>query len=155
MVDGREQKRWNGEGLANWFGGGGGCTAFGRARAKDELDRLTKAGEGGRDPPWTPSPQTKGTIAGKTKFTVGKIWSGHFWCTNLWVPSPPLPPLLLCSDAALGEGPARALGGHGIREGEGPWGEPTGRGVWQGSGARGCPWGQRQWTEEGPGCRRG
>ena len=26
------------------------------------------------------------------RFTGGKIWRGHFWCTNFWVPSPPLPP---------------------------------------------------------------
>ena len=26
---------------------------------------------------------------GQTNFTVGKIWSGHFWYTNFWVPGPP------------------------------------------------------------------
>ena len=27
-----------------------------------------------------------------TKFTIGNMWLGHFWCTNFWVPDPP-PPL--------------------------------------------------------------
>ena len=41
----------------------------------------------GVPPPLAPPPlQTKGTIAGKTKFAMGKI------CTNFWVPDPPLPP---------------------------------------------------------------
>ena len=41
----------------------------------------------GLDPP--PPPPTKGTIVKKkTKFTDGKIWSGHFRYTNCWVPSP-------------------------------------------------------------------
>ena len=35
--------------------------------------------------------QTKVTIAGKMKFTIGKILSGHFWYTNLWVPELPPP----------------------------------------------------------------
>ena len=30
--------------------------------------------------------------SGKTKFTKGKTWLGHFWCTNFWVPDPPPPP---------------------------------------------------------------
>ena len=29
-------------------------------------------------------------------FTVGKIWSGHFWYTNFWVPDPPPPSAPLC-----------------------------------------------------------
>ena len=37
-------------------------------------------------------PETKVTIVGKTKFTLGKIWLGHFWYTKLWVPDPPPPP---------------------------------------------------------------
>ena len=28
----------------------------------------------------------------KPKFTVGKIWSGHFRYTYFWVPDPPPPP---------------------------------------------------------------
>ena len=28
----------------------------------------------------------------KAKFTIGKIWSGHFWYTNFWAPGPPRPP---------------------------------------------------------------
>ena len=38
------------------------------------------------------APRTKVTIVGKTKFTVGKIWLGHFSFTIFWVPDRPPPP---------------------------------------------------------------
>ena len=48
----------------------------------------------------------KVTIWGRTKFTIGKIWFGHFGYTNYWVPdSPPFPPLLILRQI----GPCRAL----------------------------------------------
>ena len=51
--------------------------------------------QGGRYSPPPPDPppnQTKLTIVGKTKFAIGKILSGDFWCTNFWVPDPRSPP---------------------------------------------------------------
>ena len=36
-----------------------------------------------------PPPQTKVTIVGKKTFTIGNIWSGHFWYTNFCPPPPP------------------------------------------------------------------
>ena len=46
-----------------------------------------------------PPPQTKVTIVGKKRFTIGKIWSGPFWHTNFWVLNPP--PLFPPSHASL------------------------------------------------------
>ena len=43
----------------------------------------------------SPKPRPKGPSSDKTKITIGKIWSGHFWYTNFWVPDPPPPFLLL------------------------------------------------------------
>ena len=34
-------------------------------------------------------------FVGKNEFTVGKILSGHFWCTIFWVPDPPPSSLLI------------------------------------------------------------
>ena len=67
--------------------------------------RIIKNQGGGGPLPKTPSPppQTKVTIVGKTKFTIGKIWSGHFWYTKFWVQNP-LPPSPPCSKEALGGG---------------------------------------------------
>ena len=38
---------------------------------------------------------------GTTKFTIGKILSGHFWYTNFWVPDPPFPAPNTPSNATL------------------------------------------------------
>ena len=35
-----------------------------------------------------PPPRPKGPSREKTKFTIGKIWSGQFWYTNFWAPGP-------------------------------------------------------------------
>ena len=43
------------------------------------------------------------TIVGNTKFTIGKILSGHFWYTDFWF-SDPHPPLF--SNTPLGDPPA-------------------------------------------------
>ena len=35
-------------------------------------------------------PLSKVTIVGQNEiFPIGKIWLGHFWYTNSWVPDPP------------------------------------------------------------------
>ena len=53
----------------------------GRSRTADNRRRRT-----------LPPPKPKGQSWDKTRFTIGKIWSGHFWYTNIWVPGPPPPP---------------------------------------------------------------
>ena len=57
--------------------------------AKDVLERLT-----------TP-PRPKGPSWENTKFTVEKIWLGHFWYPNFWVPT---------RVALEGKGPQKQLG---------------------------------------------
>ena len=66
---------------------------------------------------WVPGapPRSKGPSWEKMKFTVGKIWSGHFWYSTLLSPGPPPP--LLSSLVSLRSAPpiaahARALTGQ-------------------------------------------
>ena len=77
-------------------------------------------------PPGSPPlPQTKVTIVGKKrKLAIGKIWLGHSWYTNSWVPDqPPPPPRLLSSNTSLDSGalrgfaqrPQQATSGHRFR----------------------------------------
>ena len=63
------------------------------------LEQLKAKGGGGspQNPLPPPSPDQRDHRGEKTKFTIGKIWSGHFWYTKFWVqnPLPPSPPPLL------------------------------------------------------------
>ena len=43
-------------------------------------------------PPPPPGPPPPVTIVGKNAVYDRAILPGHFWYTNCWVPSPPLPP---------------------------------------------------------------
>ena len=81
-----------------WCGGGPEAVAIdARAvpRGREVLERPHAVGGGGIPPPPDPPlPPDQSDHRGKTtKFTIRKIFSGHFWYTNSWVPSPPsLPP---------------------------------------------------------------
>ena len=35
-----------------------------------------------------PPPRPEGPSWDKTTFAIGKLWSGHFWCTSFWIPDP-------------------------------------------------------------------
>ena len=72
--------------------GGGGAIILPPPR--EVLEWPYTIGGGGIPPPplGPPSPDQSDCGGKKMKHTVGKIWSGHFWYTNFWVPDPPSPP---------------------------------------------------------------
>ena len=63
--------------------------------------------------PPSPSPDQSDHRRKKRHFTIGKMWSGHFWYTNFWVPDPP-PPRSNTATSAIGLCTAR-LGGRPVR----------------------------------------
>ena len=71
------------------------CTLAGRERGKEVLEWPYTMGA-------PPPPPTKVTIAGKRKFTIGKILSGHFWYTTFWVADAPLPPFQYFPEEGVG-----------------------------------------------------
>ena len=54
--------------------------------------RLPHGERAGAEYPLLHGSRPKGPSWEKRGFTVGKIWLGHFWYTNVWVPDPPPPP---------------------------------------------------------------
>ena len=60
-----------------------------------EWPHTTEGGGGGGTPPQPPLDHPlhtpKWPSREKPNFTIGKIWLGHCWYTNVWVPTPPPP----------------------------------------------------------------
>ena len=86
-------------------GGGGALTRFLLCRRVLAIcdQYTTRLRTGGTHPLDPPPPHTpKGPSREKAKFTIGKIWSGHFWDTNFFgsqirTPPPPRPDWLTVS----------------------------------------------------------